>query len=123
MPDSRLLTWARFRYSNVVATGQIGDDADIHIWETTSSQTLSIIRGFHKTAVCALSFSSNGKLLLSVDASEDHGIAIYKWTTGMLMASSSGYSLTRALILNISQSFLSLMPPIMPSCPSLSHAD
>ena len=34
---------------------------------------------FHRTAVCALSFSSNGKLLLSVDASEDHGIAIYKW--------------------------------------------
>ena len=34
------------KYSNVVATGQIGDNADIHIWETTSSQTLSIIRGY-----------------------------------------------------------------------------
>ena len=40
---------------------------------------------FHRTAVCALSFSSNGKLLLSVDASEDHGIAVYKWCGNLVL--------------------------------------
>jgi len=77
------------KYGNVVATGQIGEDADIHIWETSSLETLSIIRGFHRTAVVALDFSSSSKLLLSVDSSPDRGIAVYKWATGKLLASAS----------------------------------
>lgn len=36
------------KYGNVVATGQIGKTADIHVWESTSLATLSIIRGLHK---------------------------------------------------------------------------
>jgi WD40 repeat protein len=64
------------RYGNVAATGQIGEDADIHVWDTASLTTLSIIRGFHRTAVVALDFSASGKLLLSVDSSPNRGIAV-----------------------------------------------
>lgn len=46
------------------------------MWETTSLTTLAIIRGFHRTAVVALDFSSSGKLLLSVDSSPNRGIAV-----------------------------------------------
>lgn len=40
-----------------VATGQIGRDPSIHIWDTNSMECLSICQGQHYRGVCAVDFS------------------------------------------------------------------
>ena len=75
------------RYENVIATGQVGAEPSINVWESTTLQTLSIMKGFHKKAVCAVEFSADGKRLLSLDVNETVGLAVYNWRTGALLAS------------------------------------
>lgn len=75
------------RYENVIATGQVGAEPAINIWESTTLQTLSIMKGFHKKAVCSVEFSADGKRLLSLDVNETVGLAVYNWRTGALLAS------------------------------------
>ena len=40
-----------------VATGQIGRDPSIHIWDAISMESLSILQGEHYRGVCAIDFS------------------------------------------------------------------
>ena len=40
-----------------VATGQIGRDPAIHVWEAGTMETLSILKGEHSRGVCAVDFS------------------------------------------------------------------
>lgn len=42
----------------LVATGQIGRDPTVHIWDTESMETVSILQGQHSRGVCAVDFSS-----------------------------------------------------------------
>ena len=42
---------------DIVATGQIGRDPAVHVWDTTSLETLSILKGEHSRGVCAVNFS------------------------------------------------------------------
>lgn len=76
--------------SNVVATGQVGKAPLICVWDPKTLKTESILKGFHKIAVVALSFSKNGKMLVSVDDSDNHQIAIWKWKEGIKVASVNG---------------------------------
>lgn len=78
------------RYDNVIATGQVGVVPTIHIWDSVTLETFSIVQGFHKKAVCAVSFSADGKRLLSLDVNDTVGIAVYKWSNGELLASFRG---------------------------------
>jgi microtubule-associated protein-like 6 len=40
-----------------VATGQIGRDPAVHIWDAATMETLSILKGEHSRGVCAVGFS------------------------------------------------------------------
>ena len=55
---------------------RIGRAALVLIGPTACPQTFSIIQGFHKKAVCAVSFSADGKRLLSLDVNDTVGIAV-----------------------------------------------
>eukprot|EP00051_Salpingoeca_urceolata_P007134 m.94665 g.94665 ORF g.94665 m.94665 type:complete len:1961 (-) comp15130_c0_seq1:316-6198(-) len=76
--------------AGLVATGQVGKVPAIRIWDVKHTQTVSVLRGFHKRGVCSLDFSPNGKMLASVGLDADHSIAVYRWADGNLLASSSG---------------------------------
>jgi WD40 repeat protein len=52
------------------------------VWDAETKDTLSIIQGFHGVGVCAVDFSCNGKLLLTVGLEDSHGVAVWKWTDG-----------------------------------------
>ena len=45
---------------DLVATGQIGRDPAVHIWDASTLQTQSILKGEHSRGVCALGFSGRG---------------------------------------------------------------
>lgn len=60
---------------------------------TSLRQPFVSVRCNHlQTAVVSLNFSSSGKLLVSVDSSPECNVAVYKWTTGHLVASARGHS-------------------------------
>ena len=40
-----------------VATGQIGRDPAVHVWDAGTMETLSILKGEHSRGVCAVDFS------------------------------------------------------------------
>eukprot|EP00111_Clytia_hemisphaerica_P009365 TCONS_00027488-protein len=80
------------KFKNIVATGQIGTNPTIHVWQTTNKQTLSIIQGFHKKGVCSVNFSSSGRYLVSVGIDDEHSIAVYKWADGTNVASAPGHT-------------------------------
>ena len=42
---------------NLVATGQIGRDPTIHVWNAATVETVSILQGQHYRGVCAVDFS------------------------------------------------------------------
>lgn len=41
----------------MVATGQIGRDPAVHVWEVATMETKSILKGEHCRGVCAVAFS------------------------------------------------------------------
>nr|CAB3242507.1 echinoderm microtubule-associated protein-like 6 [Phallusia mammillata] len=70
------------KFQSVVATGQLGSNASIHVWDAGSKKTLSILRGFHTSGVCSLNFSASGKMLLSVGLDDQHSVAVWRWQEG-----------------------------------------
>ncbi|CAF0858738.1 unnamed protein product [Adineta steineri] len=74
------------KYKDIVASGQIGENPTIHIWEASTRKTLSVLSGKHKRGVCSLSFSSSGKLLLSVGVDAPYTIAVWRWEEGINIA-------------------------------------
>ncbi|KAG7251006.1 hypothetical protein CRUP_004346, partial [Coryphaenoides rupestris] len=67
------------KFPNVVATGQVATSPSIHVWDAMTKQTLSVLRCFHSSGVCSVSFSATGKLLLSVGLDPEHTVTIWKW--------------------------------------------
>uniref|UniRef100_A0A8C7YJ93 EMAP like 5 n=1 Tax=Oryzias sinensis TaxID=183150 RepID=A0A8C7YJ93_9TELE len=84
------------KFPNVVATGQVvffcSTSPAIHVWDAMTKQTLSVLRCFHSSGVCSVSFSATGKLLLSVGLDPEHTITIWKWQEGAKVANRIGHS-------------------------------
>ncbi|XP_077993248.1 echinoderm microtubule-associated protein-like 6 [Glandiceps talaboti] len=78
------------KFKNVIATGQIGAAPAVNVWDASTKQTLSIIKGFHTKGVCAVHFSATGKLLLTVGIDDDHSVAVWRWQDGTKVATSVG---------------------------------
>ena len=73
------------KWKGVVATGQLGADAAIHVWNALTKETMSIIKGHHTDGVCSVSFSANGKFLVSVGIDASHMVIVTKWANGLLI--------------------------------------
>ena len=70
------------KHKSVVASGQIGATPAVNVWDATTKQTLSIIKGFHTKGVCSVNFSGSGKLLLTVGIDDNHSVAVWRWQQG-----------------------------------------
>lgn len=66
-----------------MASGQIGNEPTVHVWDSTSKETLSILQTSHTVGVCSLNFSSSGKLLLTVGVDDNHTLTVWKWSEGL----------------------------------------
>eukprot|EP00760_Papus_ankaliazontas_P036533 PhM_4_TR8339/c5_g1_i1/m.73333 len=74
----------------IVATGELGKTPAIVVWDVTTGQPLSVLKGFHRRAVVSVSFSADGSKIASVGLDDDHSIAVYDWAAGSLLATSKG---------------------------------
>ncbi|KAG2457729.1 EMAL5 protein, partial [Polypterus senegalus] len=73
-----------------VATGQVGRDSSIHIWETEMLKPLSVLKGYHQYGVCAVDFSADGKRLASVGLDDNHTIVLWDWRKGEKLSAIRG---------------------------------
>jgi WD40 repeat protein len=66
-----------------VATGEIGRNPKIIIWETGSMQPTQTLVGVHKRGIAQLAFSPSGVLLASIGLDKNHTLIIHEWKTGI----------------------------------------
>nr|XP_040055346.1 echinoderm microtubule-associated protein-like 5 isoform X5 [Gasterosteus aculeatus aculeatus] len=88
--DDDILCLAIHPLKDFVATGQVGRDSSIHIWDTESLKPMSVLRGFHQLGVCALDFSADGKRLASVGLDDNHTIVLWDWRKGEKLSTMRG---------------------------------
>jgi len=82
----KVTSFATTRDGAIAATGQMGHKAFVAVWDTKTCVTLATIPDIHANAVSCLSFSNNGKLLVTVALDEDHIISVYEWSSGSLVS-------------------------------------
>jgi microtubule-associated protein-like 6 len=75
---------------NFVATGQIGRDPPIHVWDIETMKTQSILKGEHERGICSISFSKDGRKLASVGLDDNHSICVWDWKKGEKLATTRG---------------------------------
>ncbi|CAB1335195.1 unnamed protein product, partial [Coregonus sp. 'balchen'] len=88
--DDDILCLAIHPLKDYVATGQVGRDSSIHIWDTEILKPMSVLKGFHQLGVCALDFSADGKRLASVGLDDNHTIVLWDWRKGEKLSAIRG---------------------------------
>lgn len=73
-----------------IATGQIGKDPIIHVWNAEAMEPVASLRGVVKRAVAGLSFSPDGSRLAAVGRDEYNSVSVYDWKNEVLVASAAG---------------------------------
>ncbi|XP_013915817.1 PREDICTED: echinoderm microtubule-associated protein-like 5 [Thamnophis sirtalis] len=89
--DDDILSLAIHPMKDYVATGQVGRDAAIHIWDIQMLKCLSLLRGHHQRGICALDFSADGKCLASIGLDDNHTLVLWDWKKGEKMAVTRGH--------------------------------
>uniref|UniRef100_UPI00398E636F echinoderm microtubule-associated protein-like 6 isoform X3 n=1 Tax=Pristiophorus japonicus TaxID=55135 RepID=UPI00398E636F len=89
--DDDILCLTIHPIKDYVATGQVGRDPAIHVWDTQTLKCLSLLKGQHQRGVCALDFSSDGKSLVSIGLDDNHTIVVWDWKKGERQATSRGH--------------------------------
>ncbi|XP_036006433.1 echinoderm microtubule-associated protein-like 5 isoform X1 [Fundulus heteroclitus] len=88
--DDDILCLAIHPLKDYVATGQVGRDSSVHIWDTETLKPMSVLKGFHQLGVCALDFSADGKRLASVGLDDNHTIVLWDWRKGEKLSAMRG---------------------------------
>ena len=76
--------------TGVVATGQIGVNPKICVWDVNTMSHLATIEGFYKRAITCLAFSTDGNKIATVGLDDNHSIAVYEWKLCRLISSYKG---------------------------------
>ena len=97
--DDDIISMALHPENDLIATGQIGKNPTIHVWDPTWKKskasaeitTIATLSGFHQRGISHLAFNcTKGDKLASVGLDDDHSIAIYDWRRRLLLASGKG---------------------------------
>ncbi|XP_074248945.1 echinoderm microtubule-associated protein-like 5 isoform X5 [Saimiri boliviensis] len=88
--DDDILCLTIHPLKDYVATGQVGRDPSIHIWDTETIKPLSILKGHHQFGVSAVDFSADGKRLVSVGIDDSHTIVLWDWKKGEKLSIARG---------------------------------
>ncbi|MEQ2185713.1 Echinoderm microtubule-associated protein-like 6, partial [Goodea atripinnis] len=88
--DDDILSLSIHPLKDYAATGQVGRDPAVHVWDVQTLRCLSLLRGHHQRGVCALDFSADGKSLVSVGVDDGHSIIVWDWKRGEKLATARG---------------------------------
>ncbi|XP_053730292.1 echinoderm microtubule-associated protein-like 6 isoform X1 [Synchiropus splendidus] len=89
--DDDILSLSIHPLKDFAATGQVGRDPAIHVWDVQTLKCLSLLRGFHQRGVNALDFSADGKSLVSVGVDDWHSIVVWDWKRGEKLATARAH--------------------------------
>ncbi|XP_055018852.1 echinoderm microtubule-associated protein-like 6 [Boleophthalmus pectinirostris] len=89
--DDDILSLSIHPVKDFAATGQVGRDPAIHVWDIQTLKCLSLLKGHHQRGVCALDFSAEGKSLVSVGLDDGHSVVIWDWKRGEKLATARGH--------------------------------
>ncbi|KAL1006209.1 hypothetical protein UPYG_G00069270 [Umbra pygmaea] len=89
--DDDILSLTVHPLKDFVATGQVGRDPAIHVWDIQTLKCLSLLKGHHQRGVCALEFTVDGKTLVSVAIDDCHSIVLWDWKKGEKLAKARGH--------------------------------
>lgn len=89
--DDDILSLCIHPLKDYAATGQVGRDPAIHVWDIQTVKCLSLLKGHHQRGVCALDFSAEGKTLVSVGVDDGHSVVIWDWKRGEKLATARGH--------------------------------
>ncbi|XP_072318016.1 echinoderm microtubule-associated protein-like 6, partial [Eucyclogobius newberryi] len=76
----------------LVASGQVGPEPFICVWDSYSTSTVSILQEQHSHGVSGLGFSADGQRLVSVGLDQKNTVCVWDWRRGRVLASASGHS-------------------------------
>ncbi|XP_013391678.1 echinoderm microtubule-associated protein-like 6 [Lingula anatina] len=76
---------------DIIATGQVGRDPPVHVWDAETLKCLSVLKGQHQRGICAVDFSGDGKKLASVGLDDNHTIVVWDWRKGEKLATTRGH--------------------------------
>ncbi|ESN91898.1 hypothetical protein HELRODRAFT_181954 [Helobdella robusta] len=76
----------------LIATGQVGKQPYMCVWDSTSLETISILKDAHEHGIVAIAFSTDGQLLASVGSDQSSTIVLWEWRKGKKMAVTRGHS-------------------------------
>jgi microtubule-associated protein-like 6 len=79
------------KLDGVIATGDQGEAPTIRVWSCETLQTVAILEGFHRRAICHLKFSPDGKYLISVGQDANHSLALYDWRNKQVMSTAVSF--------------------------------
>ncbi|XP_068183951.1 echinoderm microtubule-associated protein-like 6 isoform X2 [Antennarius striatus] len=90
--DDDILSLSLHPLKDYAATGQVGRDPAVHVWDVQTLKCLSLLRGCHQRGVCALDFSADGRSLVSVGVDDGHSVVVWDWKRGEKLATARGHS-------------------------------
>ncbi|EGZ30558.1 hypothetical protein PHYSODRAFT_471884 [Phytophthora sojae] len=77
----------------LAASGEIGKQPKIIVWDLEAMETQCILQGFHKRGILQLAFLTS-EMLVSIGGDDDHSIAVYEssnsWKSAVLKISVKG---------------------------------
>ncbi|XP_048456030.1 echinoderm microtubule-associated protein-like 5 [Rhincodon typus] len=75
----------------LVATGQVGKEPHICVWDTYNVQTISILKDVHTHGVACLAFDHDGQRLVSIGLDSKNTVCVWDWKKGRVLATAAGH--------------------------------
>lgn len=75
-----------------VATGQVGRDPTILVWDSATLKVLAVLRASAQRAITSLGFSPDGVRLASVGLDDQHTLTVWDWKNQAIQAQAPGYT-------------------------------
>ncbi|XP_069172867.1 echinoderm microtubule-associated protein-like 5 isoform X2 [Procambarus clarkii] len=76
----------------LVASGQIGRETTVHVWDTEDMGVVSLLQSGHTRGVVNVNFSQDGERVASVGLDDYHTVVVWNWRKGYKLASARGHS-------------------------------
>eukprot|EP00606_Chrysophyceae_sp_TOSAG23-5_P001243 GSChrysophyteH2.ASY1.ANO1.529.1 assembled CDS len=82
----KITAFASTSDGSLAASGQMGHEPFVCVWDTVTCKTVATIPGYTQNAISCLKFSNNSKLLAVVGLDEDHTVSVWEWRNKSLVS-------------------------------------
>ena len=88
--DDDIISLTMHSNKTLVASGQVGKEPQILVWNSTTMETVSILKGGHKDGYGVLAFDSTGDKLASCGIDQSYTIIVWDWKKAKILAKTIG---------------------------------